>query len=274
MLSYFRVYTVRMKEERPEKMTNGNFKVVAHRGLSAEFPENTLIAFEAALALSIDFLETDIHKTQDNKLVVIHDETVDRTSNGVGKVKNYTLQQLYNLDYGSWKGGEFKGQNIMELREVLKLVNKYNKKLLIEIKKPEQYPGIEKLLLQQLAESQVEAENIVIQSFNMDSIKKIKKADLGYKLGVLISAKKYWYRLPNFKKIATFAHFINPNYKLVSARFVSKAHRHNLIVMPYTVNDLTTYTRLIETNIDGIITDAPNTFTDLKRGSVVFGANK
>ncbi|MDT3959263.1 glycerophosphodiester phosphodiesterase family protein [Staphylococcus kloosii] len=241
-------------------MTNNQIKVVAHRGFSIKYPENTLIAYEAALQLNIDYLEIDIHKTADNKLVVIHDDTVDRTSNGTGNIKDYTLQQLRQLDYGEWKGESFKGQTILEFRDVLKLVIQYNKRLLIEIKKPEQYPGIEQLLLKQLREARVKPSNIVIQSFNMKSIKKINEIGVDYKLGVLISVKKYWYRRPNFKMIASFAHFINPNYKLVTKKFVTTAHKYQLEVMTYTVNDKATHAKLLKTNIDGIITDAPDIF--------------
>lgn len=243
-------------------MTNSQIKVVAHRGLSSKYPENTLIAYEAALQLNIDYLEIDIHKTADDKLVVIHDDSVDRTSNGTGKIKDYTMEQLQQLDYGLWKGESYRGQTILEFKDVLKLVKQYNKKLLIEIKKPEQYPGIEQLLLKQLKEAQVQSSNIVIQSFDIESIKKIYATGVNYKLGVLISAKKYWYRRPNFKKIATFAHFINPNYKLVTTKFVATAHKYNLEVMPYTVNDKVISAKLIKSNIDGIITDAPDIFCD------------
>ena len=243
-------------------MTNSQIKVVAHRGLSSKYPENTLIAYEAALQLNIDYLEIDIHKTAGDKLVVIHDDSVDRTSNGTGKIKDYTMEQLQQLDYGLWKGESFRGQTILEFKDVLKLVKQYSKKLLIEIKKPEQYPGIEQLLLKQLEEAQVQSSNIVIQSFDMESIKKIYSTGVNYKLGVLISAKKYWYRRPNFKKIATFAHFLNPNYKLVTTKFVATAHKYNLEVMPYTVNDKVISAKLIKSNIDGIITDAPDIFCD------------
>ena len=243
-------------------MTNNQIKVVAHRGLSIKYPENTLIAYEAALQLNIDYLEIDIHKTADNKLVVIHDDTVDRTSNGTGKIKDYTLEQLRQLDYGKWKGGSFSGQSILQFEDVLRLATQYNKRLLIEIKKPEQYSGIEELLLTQLKDARVKPSNIVIQSFNMESIEKINAAGVDYKLGVLISAKKYWYRRPNFKKIARFAHFLNPNYKLVTKKFVTLAHKYQLEVMPYTVNDKTIHSKLLKTNIDGIITDAPDIFCD------------
>ena len=81
-----------------------NIWVAAHRGWSKKYPENTLLAFKEAIALGVDQLETDVHMTKDGELVLIHDKTVDRTTNGTGAVKDMTLEQLKALDAGGWKG--------------------------------------------------------------------------------------------------------------------------------------------------------------------------
>ena len=85
-----------MKIARP----NQTFQIVAHRGLPEDYPENTLIAYKHALMLHIDMLEIDVHYTKDKQLVIIHDDTIDRTSNGKGKVKDYTLEELREFDFG------------------------------------------------------------------------------------------------------------------------------------------------------------------------------
>lgn len=77
--------------------SNQSYQLIAHRGLPQDYPENTLIGYQHALALPIDMLEIDLHFTKDKQLVVIHDDTIDRTSNGKGKVKDYTLEELKNL---------------------------------------------------------------------------------------------------------------------------------------------------------------------------------
>ena len=77
--------------------SNQSYQLIAHRGLPQDYPENTLIGYQHAFALPIDMLEIDIHYTKDKQLVVIHDDTIDRTSNGKGKVKDYTLEELKNL---------------------------------------------------------------------------------------------------------------------------------------------------------------------------------
>ena len=103
-------------------LSEDNIFVAAHRGFSEKYPENTIPAFQAAIDLNVDQLEIDIRVTKDDQLVIIHDATVDRTTNGTGKVCDYTLEELRRLDAGSWKGEEFKGLQIPTLIEFMDLV--------------------------------------------------------------------------------------------------------------------------------------------------------
>jgi glycerophosphoryl diester phosphodiesterase len=98
--------------------------LIAHRGFSGRYPENTLRAFREAMKLPVDGIELDIRRTRDGVLVVIHDETVDRTTFGSGRVSELTWDELRQLDAGAWKGEEFAGERIPRLDEVLELVNK------------------------------------------------------------------------------------------------------------------------------------------------------
>ena len=99
-----------------------NIYVAAHRGCSAKYPENTMPAFRAAIALGVDQIETDVRITKDGELVLIHDAYVDRTSNGTGVVHDMTFAELRELDFGSWKGEEFKGEKIVTLIEFMEMV--------------------------------------------------------------------------------------------------------------------------------------------------------
>ena len=103
-------------------LSEDNIFVAAHRGFSEKYPENTIPAFQAAIDLNVDQLEIDVRVTKDDQLVIIHDATVDRTTNGTGKVCDYTLEELRRLDAGSWKGEEFKGLQIPTLIEFMDLV--------------------------------------------------------------------------------------------------------------------------------------------------------
>ncbi|BBD92242.1 glycerophosphodiester phosphodiesterase [Staphylococcus caprae] len=242
-----------MKIARP----NHSFQIVAHRGLSEDYPENTLIAYKHALMLHIDMLEIDVHYTKDKQLVVIHDDTIDRTSNGKGKVIDYTLDELREFDFGAYRGDKFKGERIPTLDEVLDLVDHFSKKLLLEIKKPSQYPGIEEMIVEKLKERGMPKHKVILQSFDFDCVKKLAEMNLEFELGVLLSKKQYWYKLPNFKEIAKVADYANPNYALVTKRFMKHAHEEMLKVLPYTVNESKAVKKLIDVEVDGVISDIP-----------------
>ncbi|MGX0909609.1 glycerophosphodiester phosphodiesterase [Staphylococcus caprae] len=242
-----------MKIARP----NHSFQIVAHRGLPEDYPENTLIAYKHALMLHIDMLEIDVHYTKDKQLVVIHDDTIDRTSNGKGKVIDYTLDELREFDFGAYRGDKFKGERIPTLDEVLDLVDHFSKTLLLEIKKPSQYPGIEEMIVEKLKERSMPKHKVILQSFDFDCVKKLAEMNLEFELGVLLSKKQYWYKLPNFKEIAKVADYANPNYALVTKRFMKHAHEEMLKVLPYTVNESKAVKKLIDVEVDGVISDIP-----------------
>ena len=232
--------------------------LVAHRGIATYFPENTMIAFKAALISNIDILEIDIHRTLDNQLVVIHDDSIDRTSNGSGKIKDMTLAALQQFDYGITKDNKFEGETLPTLDEVIKLIQDYPQKLLIELKQPQNYPEIENELIDALNAWNLPKNKVIIQSFNQKSMKKIFDMNEGYELGVLISKKKYWYKLPPFKSIAAYANYVNPNYALVTEKFLKSAHQYRLSLMPYTVNEHEQAKSLQKLGVDGLISDNPN----------------
>ena len=130
---------------------------------------------------------------------------------------------------------------------------------MIELKSPNLYPGIECKLLAFL-EKKVDATQVVIQSFDIECIEKLNTLGSIYELGVLCSKRKYWYKKPNFSRIAQIASYVNPNYALVTRKFVDEAHHHQLQVLPYTVNKFKTGEKLRQMGVDGLITDDPKLF--------------
>lgn len=104
------------------KQSRENVYVAAHRGWSTKYPENTMLAFEKAIEIGVDQVETDVRITKDGELVLIHDPAVDRTTNGTGLVCEKTFAQLQELDAGSWKGAEFAGLKIPKLVDLFELV--------------------------------------------------------------------------------------------------------------------------------------------------------
>lgn len=243
---------MQLKEERQ------NLLLVAHRGLSSEYPENTLIAFQAALQSNIDMLEIDLHRTADGCLVVIHDESIDRTSNGSEKIKAATLDALRQYDFGISKNSLFERQLIPTFEEVLQLIQSLPQTLLIEVKQPKNYPGIENDLFNKLEQYNINKDKVIIQSFDQNFIEVLYKKGFGCRLGVLISRKRYWYHMPKFRKISAYADFVNPHYSLVTKTFMKQAHQNGLKVMPYTVNDGNLARKLERLGVDGLISNNPN----------------
>lgn len=162
-------------------------KIIAHRGASSTFPENTLAAFRKVVQLPVDGVELDVHLTKDRHLVVIHDETINRTSNGKGYIKDMTLAQLRQYDYGSWFDDKFCGERIPTLREVLQLFIHSHHQIHIELKTDVfSYEGIEELVLREVLTYGME-KRVVISSFNHESIQHVIELAPYIKVAALFS---------------------------------------------------------------------------------------
>jgi glycerophosphoryl diester phosphodiesterase len=159
-----------------------DLQIIAHRGGPINAPENTLAAFRNAITLGVDWLEFDVQMTKDGALVVIHDETVDRTTNGTGAVRDLTLEEIRSLDAGQ-------GEKVPTFEEVVQLAKTNGMKILPETKSPEFYPGIEEKLLQQLEQADY-LNQTVIESFNVDSLETLHRLNPQAKLCALYGLGK------------------------------------------------------------------------------------
>ena len=157
--------------------------VIAHRGASFDFPEHTLPAYHRAVEVGADFLECDLQLTKDEVLVCVHDTTVDRTSDGTGRVDSFTLDELRRLDFGSWFGSEFAGLRVVTLEEQLVCYSAYapTMRFHLETKAPAEYDGRMEPLLVALLErlgllstGDSRTSTIVVQSFELDSLVAVK----------------------------------------------------------------------------------------------------
>lgn len=228
--------------------------IFAHRGVSGHYPENTGAAFYAASKLPIAGIELDVHLTADGELVVIHDETIDRTSNGTGYVKDYTLQQLRAFDYGSWFSEEFAGENIPTLGEVLELFVGTHHVINIELKTDVfPYEGIESLVIKEIATHQM-TERVIISSFNHESLQivtqlapYIEKAALFAE--ILTDFTTYTSLIP--------AKAIHVSLPAAFRKSVRRALEEGAVVRVYTVNDIEYAKTLQQIGVHAIFTDEP-----------------
>jgi glycerophosphoryl diester phosphodiesterase len=217
--------------------------IIAHRGASAYEPENTIRSFDNAFQLGADFVELDVRLCRDGFLVVIHDEAVDRTTNGSGLVRDLTLSELKLLDAG-------KGEKIPTLEEVLELFSELKHKFFIEVKEP----GLEEKLLENIIGREAE-ERVVITSFYHTALRKIKEKRKDIKCGVIFACQPI--NPENLAKDAK-ASILLPKLQYVNAEMVRRAHKNNLSIIPWPVNNEEDAKKMIQVGVDGIVTDKPD----------------
>lgn len=232
---------------------------VAHRGATAYTPENTIAAFDLAVDMKADYIEIDVQRSKDGELVLIHDTTVDRTTDGTGKVGDLTLEQLRSLDAGSWKGEQFAGEPIPTFEEIL---DHYHGKIgiLIELKAPELYPGIEEQVAAALIERNLhkpQNEKIIIQSFNFESIKKMDQLLPKVPIGILTSNRADT-TLEALQEFSTYADWFNPSYGIVTEELVNQVHSLGMQIGSWTVRSQEAADFLFEMGVDAIISDYPD----------------
>lgn len=243
-------------------------KIFAHRGLSGFYPENTMLSFKKCINLDIYGIELDVQKTKDNHLVVIHDEKVDRTFNSTGYVKNMTLKELKSLN-SSFNGYENNPDcKIPTLKEVLILFKPTKFIINIELKNNKiNYKNLEEDVVNLIKELKMER-RVIISSFKMKSVKKIKKICPKLKTAYLISEKFYKLRIKNlifYKMVSNKCSFANPSFVLIDKQFIKKCHARDLEVLSYTVNNIENYQKLSNLKCDGIFTDYPNIFSNINK---------
>ena len=232
---------------------------VAHRGATAYSPENTIAAFDLAVDMKADYIEIDVQRSKDGELVLIHDTTVDRTTDGTGKVGDLTFEELRSLDAGSWKGEQFAGEPIPTFEEILDL---YRGKvgILIELKAPELYPGIEEQVAAALIERNLDKpqnEKIIIQSFNFESMKKMDQLLPQVPIGVLTSNRADT-TLEALQEFSTYADWFNPSYGIVTEELVNQVHSLGMQIGSWTVRSQEAADFLFEMGVDAIISDYPD----------------
>lgn len=236
--------------------------VIAHRGASAHYPENTIPSYVAAYESGADYLEIDLQLTKDGELVTIHDETVDRTTNGKGKVNSYTLSELKKLDAGSWLSPKFKGTTIPTLDEVFKRFG--NKaKYYIEVKKPTKNKDMETKLLEVIKRNNIKAENLIIQSFHMKSLEQIHQINPEIKL-VMLYWKKNSIPTEDLDKLKSFAFAIGMNHDLVTNQIVQEVHDVGLQLHVFTANTVDEIKRAMDLGVEGIFSDDPEKVLNIR----------
>ena len=214
---------------------------IGHRGAKGYVAENTLASFQKAIDLQVDGIELDVHVSRDGEIMVIHDETIDRTTSGKGFVKNLSSNEL-----------QFYG--IPTLREVLDLINN-NLLVNIELKSDHSVEKVIEIINFYCSEKNWNINNFIISSFNWELLLKVKSLHKNIKIGVLTE--------DNIESaidfaVANQAFSINPYFKLLNSENVELMHKEKIQIHTWTVNSLEDLTFVKKLKVDAIISDFPD----------------
>lgn len=252
-----------------ELLNSSEMLIIAHRGASGYDPEHTMPSYDLAIEKNVDYIEIDLQMTKDGVLVAMHDDKVDRTTNGAGGVKDYTGQQLKKLDAGSWFNAtntqnaseKYNNLHVPSLHEI---IEKYGDKVNYyrETKSPLKYPGMEESLLNVLSEYGLLDEvtvsgKVVIQSYSADSLKQIhsKNEEIpliqlqGFTDQASISKKE-------IEEIKAYAVGIGVNVNSLNRKYINEVIDNELLLHAYTVNEYSELKKMKSCEVDGVFTDS------------------
>ncbi|MFC5405923.1 glycerophosphodiester phosphodiesterase family protein [Cohnella soli] len=250
----------------PSPQTEEHPLAIGHRGASGYAPENTLASYRIAVSLHADYIEIDLQMTEDGELVAMHDDTVDRTTNGSGKVRHMTLAEVKALDAGSkfnalnpaYAKAEFVGEKVPTLREIFDAFGD-STKYMLETKIPSDNPGLEDKLWA-LVRSRGLENRIAVQSFSKASLLRMRSFDNDVPLYQLL-----WYTRRaaplsgrTLSDIASYADGVGANFSRIDEKYIWKVRRAGLKMLPYTINTRSGMRRALAWGASGLHTDYPD----------------
>jgi glycerophosphoryl diester phosphodiesterase len=244
--------------------------IIGHRGSSGDRPENTMSAFNHALSSGADVLESDMQLSKDGQIVLIHDETIDRTTNGSGAVSDFTVKELKSFDAGHYftldegKTYPFRGKGIT-IPTLDELLSKHkNVKLNLDLKSDNP------LLIGKIIDTIIDhnmSDRVILASFNHNTMKRLRSHLEEKGLNVLTTNSKreavlmtaaHKLRLPNYKKpMALEIPTKQSGITILTQKFLDKAKNMGHYVIPWVINDDKEIENLFHQGVDGIITDYP-----------------
>ena len=232
-------------------------QIFAHRGFSLQYPENTMTAFRKALEAGADGIEMDARLTQDGQIVIMHDPTIDRTTNGKGKVRNMLLQEILGLDAGIKKGVVFENERVPMLEQVFA---ELGGKLLLNIELCNYDEGDNRQLANQtveLIEKYKLVDSVIISSFRFNNLVYVKDKNPGISCGLLAKQGLMGLFARNLLNHSVSVDALHPYYTDVNAGLIRKEQQCGRKVRAWTVNDPQDIRQLYELGVDAIFTDDP-----------------
>ena len=232
--------------------------IIGHRGFPVQYPENTMVSFEGAIAAGVGMIELDITLSRDSEIIVIHDDTLDRTTNGSGLVENHTLAMLRNLDAGGWFLEKFAGQKIPTLDDVL---DAFLDRVLINIEIKPNLTGsrsyIELIVEKTLTAVNARSANhqVLISSFDAEILKAVVGENHFPAVALLLESPVREEALALAERLGAIS--IHPDMDILDTETVNKIRARNFLVFPFNMETEKQIYRALEMNVDGFFVDDP-----------------
>jgi len=226
---------------------------IAHRGAKGEAPENTLAAFRLGVDQGCDAIELDIHLSKDGELIVIHDATLDRTTDMTGRVHELTVEEIKQADAGRWFHESFAGERVPLLEEVFDAVPPH---IMINVEIKDSYGRKLEQALVELMKRKNRVDQVVVSSFDHKSLLFLKLLEPEVRLGLLYDVNLGRHS-GLVSTIGAPVYSLHPNFKRIDKEDVRDAVEQGLQVYPYTINREEDMLQAIEYGVSGIITDYP-----------------
>lgn len=230
---------------------------IAHRGASGSAPELTRVAFDRALEIGVDMIEVDVQLTSDDHPIIVHDDTLDRTTSGAGPVRSKRWADIRILDAGSWFAPEYADQRVLDLAELLDLAAE-RVRVNLEIKAPaEDWNVLIPRLLAEVRNAKWE-ESTIVSCFDADALRLVRAHDAEIAVGVL------WY-LPNWDEAFALvdelrAEAIHPYIGTTHPDSLARARERGIATYVWTVNEVNDMRRMIDHGAAGVMSDHPERF--------------
>ena len=239
-------------------------KIIAHRGFSGVYPENTMLAFKKAIEIGADGIELDVHLSKDGQVMIIHDEALKRTTGLDGVISDYTRAELEKISAGKTKNDEFGFTPIPSLEEYLAFMAEHKDKFTnIELKTaPVYYPEIEEKTLELVRKFDLE-KNIIYSSFNWLSIQRMQRLGTISETGLLFSGMKLYNQAHIIKSLGI--NYFHPDFNDLTDEIVKSYLDNKVGLNVWTVNEIEDMKVCLSWNIDGLITNFPDRAISIAR---------
>ncbi|QJD87243.1 glycerophosphodiester phosphodiesterase [Cohnella herbarum] len=226
--------------------------IIAHRGAAGEAPENTLAAFRLGMEQGCDAIELDIHLSKDGEIIVCHDETIDRTSDGTGAIRELTVAEIKRADAGGWFSEKYAGERIPLLEEVFELVPS---SIMINIEIKSSFEQRLETTLARLLRRTARLSSVVVSSFDFNCLAVLKQIEPEARIGLLYEDKATLADPTNQLTVPVYS--LHPYFGKLDIEDAREAVRQGLRVYPWTVNGEEQIRLMIEYGVSGVITDYP-----------------